>query len=48
MLNETWKEQSERMKRSFELLKQIGENTALPQDVTPARDVVYHDLADED
>ena len=46
MLNETWKEQYDRMKRSFELLKQLGEPTPLPQDVIPPRDVVYHFCCD--
>lgn len=46
MLNETWKEQYDRMQRSFALLKQIGEPTALPQDVIPARDVLYHFCSD--
>jgi hypothetical protein len=41
MLHETWKDQYDRMKQSFELLKQIGEPTAVPQDVIPAREVVY-------
>ena len=46
MLNETWKEQYDRMKRSIERLKQIGEPTPLPQDVIPARDVLYHFCCD--
>jgi hypothetical protein len=46
MLNETWKEQYDRMQRSFALLKQIGERNAQPQDLIPARDVLYHFCCD--
>lgn len=46
MLHEDWTHQYDRMKRSFELLKQIGEATSPPQDVIPARDVVYHCCCD--
>jgi hypothetical protein len=46
MLHENWRHQYDRMKRSFELLKQVGERTAAPQDVIPARDVVYHCCCD--
>src|ERR1700745_457812 len=34
------------MERSFALLKQIGERNAQPQDVIPARDVLYHFCCD--
>jgi hypothetical protein len=46
MLNETWKEQYDRMQRSFALLQQSGERNAQPQDVIPARDVLYHFCSD--
>jgi hypothetical protein len=46
MLNDKWKEQYERMQRSFALLQQIGEQNVDPQDVIPARDVLYHFCCD--
>jgi hypothetical protein len=46
MLNENWRDQYERMKRSYGLLNEIGQPTALPQDVVPARDVLYHFCCD--
>jgi hypothetical protein len=46
MLNETWKDQYERMKRSFALFKQVDEPTLLPQDVIPGRDVLHHFCCD--
>jgi hypothetical protein len=46
MLNETWKEQYDRMQRSFALLKQIGERNAQPQDMIPPRDIVYNFCSD--
>jgi hypothetical protein len=46
MLNETWTEQYDRMQRSFELLKQIGEQSLHPQDMLWAPDVLYHFCSD--
>ena len=46
MLDETWSEQYDRMQRSFELLKQVGEPTPMGQVVLPARDVLYHFCCD--
>lgn len=46
MLHETWRDQYDRMQRSHELLKQIGQPTLMPQEVIPARDVLYHFCSD--
>jgi hypothetical protein len=46
MLNETWTDQYERLKRSYALLKQVGEPTPMPQEVMPALDVLYHFCCD--
>lgn len=46
MLNETWKEQHERLKRSRALFKQVGEQTLMPQEIIPGRDVAYHFCCD--
>lgn len=45
MLHETWRDQYERLQRSFELLKQVGE-PLMPQEVIPARDVLFHFCCD--
>ena len=46
MLNETWRDQYERLKRSYALLQQVGEPMPLPQEVMPALDVLYHFCCD--
>jgi hypothetical protein len=46
VLNETWKDQPERLKRSHALFKQVGEQTLLPQEILPGRDVLYHFCCD--
>ncbi len=50
MLNETWRDQYERLKRSYALLQQVGEPTPMPmpmpQEVMPALDVLYHFCCD--
>jgi hypothetical protein len=46
VLDETWREQYDRMQRSFELLKQVGEPTPKGQAVLPARDVLFHFCCD--
>lgn len=46
MLNETWKDQHERLKRSRALFKQVGEQTLMPQEIIPGRDVAYHFCCD--
>jgi hypothetical protein len=46
VLSETWKEQYDRMQRSFALLQQIGENNAQLPALITATDVLYHFCAD--
>jgi hypothetical protein len=46
MLNETWTDQYERLKRSYALLPQVGDPTPMPQEVMPALDVLYHFCCD--
>ncbi len=46
MLHETWRDQYDRLQRSFELFKQVGEPTLMPQEVIPARDVLFHFCCD--
>jgi hypothetical protein len=46
LLHETWRDQYERLQRSYELLKQVGEPTLMPQEVIPARDVLFHFCCD--
>jgi hypothetical protein len=48
VLSETWKQQYDRMQRSFALLQQIGENNAQLPALITATDVLYHFCADAD
>jgi hypothetical protein len=46
VISETWKQQYDRMRRSFALLQQIGENNAQLPALITATDVLYHFCAD--
>ena len=46
VLNETWKEQYERMKRSYRLLDEIGQPIAQKQNVLPPGDVLFYFCCD--